>query len=288
MLRPRKSASLLFAAWRDLEQRKVSIPLLKDRHVPVLLQALTKPDELSHLESHPMTWKGGVDIVATRTRLLDTWLERPSWPPLRTTRRQTVLLGAGLDSRPYRLGFSRYVQTVFEVDADEAMLQAKHAALQAAGYEPRCGVKLVGADVRDMGAIESGLIASGFDPRLPTRWVAEGILEQLPATSHAGLFALCQRLGGVAGSGIAAQALEPAFGAHARAVLAEAGGASAAEFPFEPDALVPRDETLGLLQTAGWTSVRGLGPTDIAEVTGRQPPEGYNLVFGDADPLTAE
>ena len=33
------------------------------------------------------------DTLAIRTRAIDAWLEKPSWPPVRTTRRQGVLLG---------------------------------------------------------------------------------------------------------------------------------------------------------------------------------------------------
>lgn len=280
--------SLLVAAWRDAEMRLNARPLCHDPYASVLLQAFATPDELAAWESHPLGLNGGVDILATRTRLMDSWLERPTWPPVRTTRRQTVLLGAGMDARPYRMGFSRYVHTIFEVDADVAVLEAKHAALEAAGYEPRCTVKLVGADVSDTRAVEAGLEAAGFDPRLPTRWLAEGLLEYLPPTSHPALFEMCHRLGGAAGSGIAAQALEPPFGDHVRKVLRGDGSSSDAPAALPYEKLVPIDETLAQLRDAGWRSVRGMRSDDITEATGRSVPEGYNLVFAEADPLTAE
>ena len=112
-----------------------------------------------------------------------------------------MLLGAGMDTRPFRLGFGRYAHTVFEVDGDEALLYAKHEALAGAGFRPRCAVKLVGADTSDASAVEGALSAAGFDPRVPTRWVLES---EQPCDTHEArhaLYTLACTMGAVAGSG---------------------------------------------------------------------------------------
>lgn len=288
VLTPTQRTSLLVAAWRDLEQRSADRPLINDLQAPHLLAALATSDEITAMHNHPLTTRGGVDILAVRTRMLDSWLERPSWPPLRTTRRQTVLLGAGMDSRAYRLGFSRYVHTVFEVDADVDVLRAKHEALTAAGYSPRCRVELVGADVADAAGLERGLLAAGFDPSLPTRWLAEGLLEYLPPPAHAELFRLASRLGGTAGSAIAAQVLEPAFAEHVQSVMASAApeGAPPAALPYAQLGSV--GDTLGALRAAGWENVRSTDHAELRATTGRDTHPGFHLVYADADPLTAD
>jgi methyltransferase (TIGR00027 family) len=82
-----------------------------------------------------------------RTRFLDNWLERPHWPPVRTTRRQVCLLGAGMDTRAYRLGLGSST-TIFEVE-DADLLELKHAVLAKAGHRPRSRVIPCAADTQD-------------------------------------------------------------------------------------------------------------------------------------------
>ena len=290
MLTRSRAAPLIAAVWRDLEQRCSPAPLIYDAQVSVLLSALLSKDERAALENHPLTAEGSsLDVCAVRTRLLDRWLEKPTWPPLRTTRRQTVILGAATDTRPYRFGFSRYVQTVFEVDPDDALLEAKHEAVAAAGFKPRCDVRRVGADLSNAASVEAKLDAAGFDPRLPTRWVAESF-ESIPPQARSSLFALACRMGGTPGSGFAAQVLEPSFGELVASAVASAsasegvGAAAAALHEYEP--LAPVDATLGELQATGWTGVRAMRQAELAEAcVGRRTHEGFKLVFAEADPL---
>ena len=44
------------------------------------LSALLPEEELTQFQQHPLTEGGGVDILAVRTRLIDNWLDRPTWP----------------------------------------------------------------------------------------------------------------------------------------------------------------------------------------------------------------
>ena len=39
------------------------------------------------------------DLTATHTRVVDRWLEEPTWPPASTVRRQIVLFSDALDGR---------------------------------------------------------------------------------------------------------------------------------------------------------------------------------------------
>jgi methyltransferase (TIGR00027 family) len=82
---------------------------------------------------------------------------------------QIVLLGAGLDTRAFRLTLPVSC-TVFEIDHAEAFAE-KEAILRTA--IPRCERRCVHADLS--GPWTSALLDSGFDRRTPTVWVAEGL-----------------------------------------------------------------------------------------------------------------
>lgn len=83
--------------------------------------------------------------------------------------RQVVLLGAGLDTRAFRLDLPEGTGW-YEVDCP-GVLAAKDSVL--AGLVPRCRRRVVAADVA--GDWASRLLGAGFDPRARTLWVAEGL-----------------------------------------------------------------------------------------------------------------
>jgi methyltransferase (TIGR00027 family) len=119
------------------------------------------------------------DIII-RARFFDDFLRR-------TTAtggiRQVVLLGAGLDTRGYRLSWPGQVQ-VFELDQPE-VLDRKQAILDAAGAESRCVRRAVGVDLT--GRWTTALLDAGFDPGAPSCWLAEGFLFYLPGARIARL-----------------------------------------------------------------------------------------------------
>jgi len=89
--------------------------------------------------------------------------------------RQVVLLGAGLDSRAFRLGLGKDV-TVFELD-QAPVLDFKQAVLDGHGATPTATRVPVRVDLRD--DWPRALAAAGFDASRPTAWVAEGLLMYL-------------------------------------------------------------------------------------------------------------
>ncbi|OJZ67923.1 SAM-dependent methyltransferase [Mycobacterium paraffinicum] len=86
--------------------------------------------------------------------------------------RQVVLLGAGFDTRAFRLGLADDT-TVFEVD-QAAVLKFKERVLARTGAVPDCARVSVVADLRQ--DLSYPLRAAGFDPTQPTVWIAEGLL----------------------------------------------------------------------------------------------------------------
>ncbi|KAK9808677.1 hypothetical protein WJX72_001795 [[Myrmecia] bisecta] len=104
---------------------------------------------------------------------------------------QVVLLGAGLDTRPWRLPIPPWVSW-FEVDKQD-VLTMKQQRLQQAGVgflaQPVIAEQAayplqaaswqgVDADLADAGWVSS-LIKAGFEPSLPTVWIAEGLIYYL-------------------------------------------------------------------------------------------------------------
>ncbi|GAB2547696.1 SAM-dependent methyltransferase [Nocardia heshunensis] len=89
--------------------------------------------------------------------------------------RQVVLLGAGLDTRAYRMDLPEDI-TVFEIDLPE-LFDFKEPVLAATGATPTCQRRVVVADLRE--DWRKALLDSGFQPNVPTYWVDEGSLGYL-------------------------------------------------------------------------------------------------------------
>lgn len=90
--------------------------------------------------------------------------------------RQIVVLGAGLDTRAYRMGLTADVR-FFELDLPE-LFAFKEPILARAQAMPTCDRSAVAVDLRADWA--AALCANGFRPELPTCWVDEGVLAYLP------------------------------------------------------------------------------------------------------------
>lgn len=86
--------------------------------------------------------------------------------------RQTVILGAGMDTRAYRLPLPPDL-TVWEIDR-AAPLTYKQEVLAAKNATTRCRRIPVTADVSE--PWDQALAQNGFDPRLRTLWMVEGLL----------------------------------------------------------------------------------------------------------------
>jgi methyltransferase (TIGR00027 family) len=131
------------------------------------------------------------EVMAPRTVVIDTAvsgaLERGGdW--------QVVLLGAGLDARPWRLAPLRGIP-VFSVDhpASQADLRRRAEGLP----DPVCDLRFVAADLahEPLGAL---LSSAGHDPLVPTAWVWEGVI---PYLSRAQVTATLDALTGISAAG---------------------------------------------------------------------------------------
>ncbi len=119
----------------------------------------------------PRTRSSGV----VRTRLIDTMVDEA----LADGATQLVLLGAGYDSRAYRLPLARDV-SVFEVDHPSTQ-RAKRARLDTSGASVD-HVRFVGVDF-ELDDVAGRLADAGFDQKTRSILVWEGVISYLDASA---------------------------------------------------------------------------------------------------------
>lgn len=115
-------------------------------------------------------WPGVRPSVVARTRLIDEIVQETV-----ASTGQTVLLGAGYDSRPYRLSGLRD-GPVFEVDHPATQRRKRAKLEQARVSHP--DVRFIATDFQAHG-LDGALAAADFDPRQPTLFVWEGVTNYL-------------------------------------------------------------------------------------------------------------
>ena len=114
--------------------------------------------------------------IVLRTRYFDDFLQRITG---REKLQQVVLMAAGLDTRAFRLSWSKETH-VYELD-QALVLEEKERILGSLAGRPRCQRVAIPADLTD--PWQDALLAGGFDPRSPSVWLLEGFLFYL-ATEH--------------------------------------------------------------------------------------------------------
>ena len=160
---------------------------------------------------------------AVRTHFFDEFFTAAAGAGIR----QIVILASGLDSRAYRLPWPAGT-TVYELDQPK-VLEYKAATLNQHGATPKAPRREVPIDLRfDW---PKALREAGFDPSVPTAWLAEGLLMYLPADAQDRLFEQVTELS-AAGSRISAETV----GIHAadrRERVRERFGRLAAQFGID-------------------------------------------------------
>lgn len=131
----------------------------------------------------------GLHIVL-RTRFYDDYLLAATAAGCR----QVVLLAAGLDTRAVRLPWPDGT-AVYELDLPE-LLDYKEKVLADRGAKPACRRTVLPVDLREDWT--SPLVGAGLDPRRPTAWLIEGLLDYLSAEHAAGLLTA---VGGISAAG---------------------------------------------------------------------------------------
>jgi len=137
-----------------------------------------------------MRGSGVSAFIAVRTRLFDEFVcER-----IREGAKQFVILGAGLDSRAYRLSGCLKGIATFEVDHPMSQTVKKERVREHFGMLPE-HVSYVSADLIHEDLLPA-LSKAGYDPSLPTVFTLEGLIMYLNETANRHcLHSICQESG---------------------------------------------------------------------------------------------
>jgi methyltransferase (TIGR00027 family) len=126
------------------------------------------------------------DGMSVRTKYFDDFFTSATDAGLR----QAVILASGLDARAYRLQWPSGT-TVFEVDQPQ-VIEFKERTLAELGAAPTATLHSVGIDLRRNWTRQ--LLLAGFDTKVSTAWIAEGLLGYLPPEAQDRLFDEITRL----------------------------------------------------------------------------------------------
>lgn len=142
--------------------------LLVDRsQVAVPFPARWPTGETSPVEASMLL---GATYIGLRTRFIDDELGSVG-------ARQVVILGSGLDTRPWRLAWTTGTR-VYTLDIP-GVIAFVDQTMASANAQPTCARVPVPADVTEPWAAR--IVAAGFSPAQPTHWILEGLLPYLSA-----------------------------------------------------------------------------------------------------------
>ena len=159
--------ALLMAYYRFLELQSVN-PLLKDPLAKIFVGNIS-----GYTEKHKFI-SGNRDYSIIRSyyieeSIIKSWLKSNS-------NCQIVLLGAGLDTRVYRLEELKEKKvSFFEIDYNE-IIEYKNRKLEQ--FKPYCEVIRIGIDLTNQNWIKR-LLSNNFDQHKPTLWILEGLVYYL-------------------------------------------------------------------------------------------------------------
>lgn len=181
--------------------------------------------------------------IGLRTRFIDELIAN-------NPATQCVILGAGLDTRAYRLEWPAGA-TVYELDTP-ATLTYKERVLAEAGAEPLAKRIALGVDLRET-SWTSQLVDAGLDPAASTVWVIEGLFPYLDAAAQSAV------LHGVAelSTGIATAVIERAVPLVDGPDLDDKLDAFAAQTGMSVAEILARTSPPNpaeLLESTGWTA----------------------------------
>jgi methyltransferase (TIGR00027 family) len=143
-----------------------------------------------------------MSYLGSRTKFFDDFFVAAAAAGIR----QTVILAAGLDARAWRLDWPEG-SVVYEIDQPK-VLQFKTETLESHDVAPIATHVSVGIDLRQ--DWPKALLDAGFDPTVPTAWLAEGLLPYLTAEAQDLLFDRIQSLS-AGGSRVAVEAFTNEF-----------------------------------------------------------------------------
>ena len=174
----------LMAHYRAEESKKNN-PLVTDP-----MAELLTGDFSEYTSEHAFTAARG-DYTIVRTFFIDQLIQK--WCQYAPAS-QIVLLGAGLDTRAYRLNCLKDIDhVIFEIDF-ESIIQYKEHVLNK--YDPLCKITRLALDITKIN-LKSSLTNKGFSTELPTFWILEGLSYYLEKHLVIEIIKTCDRISSV-------------------------------------------------------------------------------------------
>ncbi|MGA5464770.1 SAM-dependent methyltransferase [Mycobacterium sp. NPDC050041] len=207
--------------------------------------------------------QASTDWAACRTRFIDDFLTAGG-------ERQIVILAAGLDARAWRLTWSDGT-VVYELD-QPGVLEFKDTTMRSQDAEPATARRAVPIDLRH--DWPAALTPAGFDPGMPTAWVAEGLLPYLPPAAQDLLFERIHQFS-AAGSRLVVDAYTPEFYANTAETFRRMNETTREEV-YSGEQLFfagERADVVEWLADRGW-STRAAVAVDVMAKFGRPAPDG--------------
>ncbi|MFJ6435376.1 class I SAM-dependent methyltransferase [Streptomyces sp. NPDC091416] len=269
--------ALLVAAARAIETRRPD-SLAQDvyaehfvRAAPACADWPVSIQQVPDGDGNPL-WGRFARYFGLRTGVLDDFLQRSAG----TGVRQVVLLGAGLDTRAFRLDLPSDC-VVFEIDR-AGVLAFKQQVLTDLSAAPRAKRVQVPVDLRDDWA--TALTSAGFDPAAPSCWLAEGLLFYLPGPAETYLIDTVDRLT-TGGSALAFEAkLEKDLLAYRDSPIYAATRDQIGIDLLDLFDRGPRPDSAGDLAAKGWSTSMHT-PFEFSRLRGRGPlPEPNDALEG--------
>nr|WP_225802967.1 SAM-dependent methyltransferase [Streptomyces sp. NK15101] len=269
--------ALLVAAARAIETHRHD-SLAQDVHAEHFVRAApacadwpVRIGQVPEGDDNPL-WGRFARYFGLRTRVLDDFV----LGSVHDGARQVVLLGAGLDTRAFRLDLPPDC-VVFEIDR-AGVLAFKQQVLTDLSAAPRTKRVPVPVDLREDWA--TALTSTGFDPAAPSVWLAEGLLFYLPGSTETHLIDTMDRLT-TWGSALAFEAkLEKDLLAYRDSAIYTATREQIGIDLLDLFDLGPRPDSAGRLTARGW-STSMCTPFDFTRRHGRGPlPEPNDALEG--------
>jgi methyltransferase (TIGR00027 family) len=249
--------ALFVAAVRARENERDN-PLFRDE-LSALLAGPEGLEWLAEAEANPQSnyRRDSFPYLEVRTRFFDDWA-------LDAVRKsgslQLVILGAGMDTRAFRLPWPKGLR-FFELDTP-SLFSLKEDRLHSAGAVSSCDRRVVGADLSSDGWL-GRLVSAGFAENKATVWLAEGLLFYLRPHAVYRILEASSRVSSP-GSRLGAEVLSMSHvrGRSSWSVM------SRGRAPWYSGT----DDPKALFEQHGWALDRLSGPAEAAVNFGRIPP----------------
>jgi methyltransferase (TIGR00027 family) len=264
-----QSTALYTCFWRMCDLEQSVDPLSNDYLAKILVNKLMK-DDLRNSLTRSQLLTSGVNILAARTKFLDDLIVKEC---LENNIRQLVILGAGMDTRVYRIPeLQNQKMTVYEVDSDIHVLQTKHALLREQ-IDPNCTLSLVRADISNIHETKELLLRAGFNRNQPSLFIAEGLMEYIKPDLHTFIFQGIASLDLKSKSTFAMQCLSPSWHEYVEKELGET-------LPYEE--LYHPKVMMDNLHIGGWKNSKLYEQSELVNMYKinkyRVPHEGFNMI----------